>query len=506
VSILEELLRNNTKSSKLPLSCFAIWIFRNKEWANEISLKSITDYFISSFKITNKEQTHLFDDDTDAFIDAGFSLFQESAVTWDNLKSNVVSPPDAKPDRGALLSFLKLDNVGPTASLTFEPNSRLNIITGDNGLGKSFIMECAWWALTGEWPDFLMIPYDTNKGIRSSISYTLANAGKRNVPKPITSYFDQKLGIWPRDKKFPSIPGLIVYARVDGSYAVWEPIKQNSYVFSRLDVWEGVSGKIEGLIRDWVRWQSTPEKYPFDKLMHVLKRISPPDMGNLQSGEPTRMLSDAREFPTIVHPYGAVPITHTSAGIRRIVTLAYLIVWAWHEHTIRASLTGTTPERRMVILIDELEAHLHPKWQRTILPALIDIQSLLADELNVQFVISTHSPLVLASAEPIFNDSTDKLFNVFANDATGAAKLSEIDFVKYGRIDSWLTSPIFNLKQARSQQAEEAISKAKKIQVEKNPIVDDVFNIHQLLLQTLSETDSFWPRWLYFAESKGVKI
>jgi hypothetical protein len=299
---------------------------------------------------------------------------------------------------------------------------------------------------------------------------------------------------------------LIVYARVDGSYAVWEPIKQDSYVFSRTDVWDGISGEIEGLIRDWVRWQSTPEKYPFDKLMHVLKRISPPDMGELQSGEPTRMLSDAREIPTIIHPYGAIPVTHTSAGVRRIVTLAYLIVWAWHEHTIRAMLTETTVERRMVILVDELEAHLHPKWQRAILPALIDIQSLLADELNIQFIISTHSPLVLASADTVFDEAIDKLFNMFANEDTGFAELEEKDFIKYGRVDSWLTSPIFNLNQARSQQAEEAINRAKKIQIEREPAYDDISNTHQLLLRTLAETDTFWSRWLYFAESNGVKI
>ena len=33
-------------------------------------------------------------------------------------------------------------------------------------------------------------------------------------------------------------------------------------------------------------------------------------------------------------------------------------------------------------MIDELEAHLYPKWQRTILPALIEVQKYLADELE----------------------------------------------------------------------------------------------------------------------------
>ena len=29
---------------------------------------------------------------------------------------------------------------------------RLNLITGDNGLGKSFLLDVAWWALTRKWP------------------------------------------------------------------------------------------------------------------------------------------------------------------------------------------------------------------------------------------------------------------------------------------------------------------------------------------------------------------
>ena len=29
---------------------------------------------------------------------------------------------------------------------------RVNLITGDNGLGKSFLLDSAWWVLTGAWP------------------------------------------------------------------------------------------------------------------------------------------------------------------------------------------------------------------------------------------------------------------------------------------------------------------------------------------------------------------
>jgi predicted ATP-binding protein involved in virulence len=47
-----------------------------------------------------------------------------------------------------------------------------------------------------------------------------------------------------------------------------------------------------------------------------------------------------------------------------------------------------------VVLIDEIELHLHPKWQREIIPALIRTFP------NCQFIITTHSPQVLSHIQP----------------------------------------------------------------------------------------------------------
>lgn len=43
-----------------------------------------------------------------------------------------------------------------------------------------------------------------------------------------------------------------------------------------------------------------------------------------------------------------------------------------------------------IVMIDELELHLHPNWQRSI------IKSLSATFPNVQFIFTTHSPLILS--------------------------------------------------------------------------------------------------------------
>jgi len=47
-----------------------------------------------------------------------------------------------------------------------------------------------------------------------------------------------------------------------------------------------------------------------------------------------------------------------------------------------------------VVLIDEIDLHLHPRWQRMIVPRLMDLFP------NCQFIISTHSPHVLTHVQP----------------------------------------------------------------------------------------------------------
>jgi hypothetical protein len=494
----------------LPIIDLAIWIFKDKCWPEETDLNKIILYFLHHFNITDSERRLLFTETIQGY--PPLNPFQDKQITWNDLSDFLTLPPDAGPSRGATLSYIKLENIGPALNIEMEPSNRLNIITGDNGLGKSFVMDCVWWSLTGIWPEIPAFPrLDSKHTKKASITYRLASLHGKPITKVVT--YDSKQRLWPRDKNSPTIPCLIIYSRVDGSYAVWDPNKQynsniyrKQFVFPRSEIWNGIDGSIEGLIRDWVKWQSSPEKYPFDILTKVLIRMSPPDLGELIPGQPIRMINEIRDIPTIIHPYGEIPISNVSAGVKQIITLAYLIVWAWYEHKVEANLHNIKPENRMVILIDEIEAHLHPKWQRVILPALLDVQSLLSRELEIQFIISTHSPLVLASAESSFNQSIDSLFHLDVNKKTGNAQLKYMDFIKFGQINSWLTSPIFNLAQARSQEAEGVISHAKRLQLQNAPDTNEIAKVHKQLTLELSETDPFWPRWIYFAEKYGVKI
>ena len=50
-----------------------------------------------------------------------------------------------------------------------------------------------------------------------------------------------------------------------------------------------------------------------------------------------------------------------------------------------------------VVLIDEIELHMHPSWQRIILPTLCKTFP------NVQFIVTTHSPQILGEVNDTFN-------------------------------------------------------------------------------------------------------
>ena len=50
-----------------------------------------------------------------------------------------------------------------------------------------------------------------------------------------------------------------------------------------------------------------------------------------------------------------------------------------------------------VVLIDEIELHMHPSWQRKILKKLCEVFP------NIQFIITTHSPQVLGEVDDNFN-------------------------------------------------------------------------------------------------------
>jgi predicted ATPase len=105
-----------------------------------------------------------------------------------------------------------------------------------------------------------------------------------------------------------------------------------------------------------------------------------------------------------------------------------------------------------IVLVDEIDLHLHPAWQRTVVPALAMAFP------NLQFVFTSHSPLIA---------STVKKENVFVTDVapTGTATIKQLKENVYGRsAEQLLLSSYFGLTSTRAesfqQESEQLFSKA----------------------------------------------
>ena len=408
-----------------------------------------------------------------------------------------------------MLKEIHLQQVGPADHFDVEFADRLNIFTGDNGLGKSFLLDVAWWVLSGNWVEQPAYP-QRNKEENPKINCLVST--EENI-KEYQSEFDFSEQKWRNSQMPPKLKEVIIYVRVDGGFSVFDPARKrdNAYNFNPDTLWNGLksNGKVlcNGLIQDWVTWQNQPNKYPFQLFSNVIKKLAPHPHEWIEIGEPTRVsVEDVRDIPTVNLPYGNVPVTQASAGMKRILGLAYLLVWTWYEHKKASELRQEKPINQIVLLIDEVESHLHPQWQRVILPAILDVARDLQNNINIQALATTHSPLVLASLEPDFNQEEDRLFLFELEDRE--VTLDEIPWSKQGDIVGWLTSEIFGLKQARSKEAENAIEAAEAWMRHEdlNAFPENLrthSQIHQELQRLLPGHDPFWPRWIVTSEKRN---
>ena len=409
-----------------------------------------------------------------------------------------------------MLKRLEFHAVGPAPEMKIAFGPRLNVIASDNGLGKSFLLDTAWWALTRTWARRLVVPHLPPAVPSIKFAYTKRTTGDYEYP----SKFDRASDTWSINAGRPAIPGLVLYAQVDGGFAVWDPARNywtketpdrpQAYLFKPEEVWEGNS-LCEGLVRDWASWQREGGD-AFTALTHVLHALSPSASSQLKPGDLRKIaLDDPKQYPTLRMPYGQdVAVVHASAGMRRILAVAYLLVWAWREHVASSQLLGTDPTKEIILIFDEIEAHLHPQWQRRIVPALLQVMDVLTGDhdASVQLIAATHSPLVLASVEPVFDEERDKLFVL--EEVDEAVLLREQAWAIQGDVLNWLVSDTFGLDQARSIDAKRAIEAAESLMRDDADLPEALVTkdaIDAELKRVLPGHDPFWPRWVVWVEN-----
>jgi ABC-type multidrug transport system ATPase subunit len=147
-------------------------------------------------------------------------------------------------------------------------------------------------------------------------------------------------------------------------------------------------------LREFMHWFRTQEKLGaageprrlkvLDALRAVVSELMP-EFTNLRIQEIPRLgfVVDKRGQPFYLH--------QLSDGERGLLALVF-------DLTRRLAIANPESDNPIaegvaLVLIDEIELHLHPKWQRDVLGRLRSVFQ------NCQFVVTTHSPLVLGEVE-----------------------------------------------------------------------------------------------------------
>jgi hypothetical protein len=158
----------------------------------------------------------------------------------------------------------------------------------------------------------------------------------------------------------------------------------------------------------------------------------------------------------------------------------------------------------MIVLVDEVEAHLHPTWQRRVVKALMQVVQGLHADTAVQLLLVTHSPLVMASVEPLFDPEQDRWWDLDWSEAIQAVELTQRPFDRLGDANSWLRSEAFDQSDTGSLEREQALRRARRlIQEGAAASPEEVQRVQQDLEKALSGTDAFWTRWRLAEEQAG---
>jgi predicted ATPase len=127
-----------------------------------------------------------------------------------------------------------------------------------------------------------------------------------------------------------------------------------------------------------------------------------------------------------------------SEGYRSIIIFVADLIYRLNKNVSeRKKIT----ELKGIVLVDEIDLHLHPKWQRVIVRKLRNLFP------NIQFIFTTHSPTMIQGA------SEDAIiYRVYRNSEDGKTRVGDPYFRKdldHLMINTLLTSPLFGLNDSR---------------------------------------------------------
>lgn len=202
-----------------------------------------------------------------------------------------------------------------------------------------------------------------------------------------------------------------------------------------------IANKNEGKASEIQAW--------FDKIQKILRTIYEDDSLSLKFDEDT--------YRFTIHTKGREPFDFNTAsdGFSAILDIIINIIMRMQEQNKRV-VEFTKPG---IVLIDEIENHLHLEMQKNVLRYLTELFP------HIQFIVTTHSPFVVNSLE-------DAVIYDLENHTLVEDGLSDLSY-------SGVVQGYFRTNEL-SQELEEKFKKYKELVGKENPSDDDLAEIARL--------------------------
>jgi hypothetical protein len=376
------------------------------------------------------------------------------------------SKAKAAPRRPPCLKRVRLENIGPFEALDIQLDPRWNIFLGDNGVGKSSVLKAIALALAGKsvqgYAD-RFIKFGKSVGrivLELTDGATLVTELYRTSAEAEIKVLSQRELLGAEQWLAIGFPPL---RQVGWALPITLESKPRTPYTTPKDLVPLVTGDFDPrmtdlkqsiLHYDTLSKEEGGERYRklLDDFFDVLDQVTPGV--KLQRGHISQ-----RTYEIFVETDdGEVPLAAVSQGTQSLMGWIGLLLERLYE--VYDNMDNPR-EGSGLVLIDEIDAHMHPLWQQTIVHNLAKFFP------EVQFIATTHSPMIVGGM------NVKQVIRFTRDSRRRVVQLPVEEDMVLGRADQLLTSSLFGLETTMDKTTQEILKQIQDLMAKPNRTAED---------------------------------
>ncbi len=391
------------------------------------------------------------------------------------------------------LTRVRLENVGPFEDQVFDLTSGWNMLFGDNGVGKSNFLKAIAVGLCGEsakaYADRL-IKGKTSSGTENpsgtiTIDVVTDVNGEKKEKTFVTKLFRSDIGgeMMARPPRpletegwlalgFPPMR-IISWKRDEGDKTSITDRPTPSDLLPlilgetdpRLDGLKAWLIELDNKInRDFKNGISDSPSLKLRKdFFTVIGALTP--KVEIEFGR----IGDNGKTVFVATEDGEVPIEAVSQGTSSLMGWVGVLLRRLFD---LYSDSANPRKQHALVLIDEIDAHMHPEWQRQLIPKIRELFP------NIQVIATTHSPLLVPSLKP------NEIIRLRREPGVKGiiVEVPQYDLQQY-RTNQILTSPLFDVESSLGPGVEKILASYTELASKDAPSEDEQRELERLAFQ-----------------------